>query len=276
MISMREMTRRKKGIEAIRQMAKAMGLISTVRFQQTRERAERAERSFALMRRTMADLAKGAETTHPYLRGMDVPVRGAVFVTSDRGLAGGYTTALIRLLKEKGWNPGGSRIWAVGKKGAGLLERRGFEIFGAWTKGLPLPKMAECLSAELLKAYKAGEIGEIHLFFTRPGRGMELEPGSMRLLPPEEPEDVSKQMTPMNFEPSFEEALEYIIPAYLCQMIYGGLLMGQAAENRARMEAMDAAERNAKDMVDALTLQFHRARQGAITRELAEIVSGDL
>ena len=122
MISMREMARRKKGIEAICQMAKAMRLVSTVRFQQLRDRAEKAERSFDLLRRTMADLAEAVEQTHPYLDGGKTAARGAVFITADRGMAGGYTTALIRCLAKEGWSPERSRLWTVGKKGAVLLS----------------------------------------------------------------------------------------------------------------------------------------------------------
>ena len=116
MISMREMARRKKGIEAICQMAKAMRLVSTVRFQQLRDRAEKAERSFDLLRRTMADLAEAVEQTHPYLDGGKTAARGAVFITADRGMAGGYTTALIRCLAKAGVRRGAdSGRW--GKRG---------------------------------------------------------------------------------------------------------------------------------------------------------------
>ena len=167
MISMREMARRKKGIEAICQMAKAMRLVSTVRFQQLRDRAEKAERSFDLLRRTMADLAEAVEQTHPYLDGGKTAARGAVFITADRGMAGGYTTALIRCLAKEGWSPEMSRLWTVGKKGAVLLSRRGFEISGAPSNGMRPWETADALAGKLLGAYRAGEIGEIHLFFSR-------------------------------------------------------------------------------------------------------------
>lgn len=276
MVSMRETAGRKKGIEAIRQMAKAMGLVSTVRFQQARETARSAEASFVLLQRTMARLAAGAEETHPYVSGNGALIRGGILITADRGLAGGYTAAMIRFLLERDWKPEESRIWVAGKKGVGLLSRRNFAISEISLEGRTSWQTAEHLSARVLEAYEEGEIGEIHLLFARPGRGMGLEPKSVRLLPPEKPAGVPAQEAPMNFEPSFEEVLESIVPEYLGQMIYGGLLMGQAAENRARMEAMDAAERNAKEMIDDLTLQLNRSRQGAITREIAEMISGDL
>ena len=101
----------------------------------------------------------------------------------------------------------------------------------------------------------------------------------MKLLPVDQDaiiadETDSKYDVPMNFEPAEEEALELIIPKYVASIIYGAMIEAVASENGARMQAMDSATSNAEEMIDKLTLQYNRARQGSITQELTEIIAG--
>ena len=179
-------------------------------------------------------------------------------------MAGGYTTALIRCLAKEGWSPERSRLWTVGKRGlyccpAVDLRFREPPRTGCVRGRQRTPSPGNCSELTGL-----GRSERSICFFTRLGRGMGLEQKSIRLLPLEKSKSVSAQEPPMNFEPSSEEVLEMLVPEYLRHMIHGGILMSQAAENRARMEAMDAAERNAQDMLDDLTLQFNRAVRGPL------------
>ena len=89
-----------------------------------------------------------------------------------------------------------------------------------------------------------------------------------------EEEDPYAKLTPMNYEPSEEEALNMIIPKYITSIFFGALMQAAASENGARMQAMDAATSNAQEMIDKLSLQYNRARQGSITQELTEIIAG--
>ena len=88
-------------------------------------------------------------------------------------------------------------------------------------------------------------------------------------------EDSDADSTPMNYEPNDEEALNLIIPKYVCSLVYGALIEAVASENGARMQAMDNATSNAEEMIEDLSLKFNRARQASITQELTEIISGD-
>ena len=121
--------------------------------------------------------------------------------------------------------------------------------------------------------------GEIYLADTHFKNTVVHEPILMKLLPVEtdtsvEGEAESGNDIPMNFEPAEQEALELIIPKYVTSLIYGGMVESVASENGARMQAMDAATSNAEELVDKLTLQYNRARQGSITQELTEIIAG--
>ena len=138
------------------------------------------------------------------------------------------------------------------------------------------PSVARDIAKVLLKAYEDGEIGEIYLAYTRFVNTVSHVPTMLKLLPLEIPEQKEETGAAaiMNFEIDDEEALDLIVPKYVASMIYGGLVEAVASENGARMQAMDSATSNADEIISDLTLKFNRARQGAITQELTEIIAG--
>ena len=124
----------------------------------------------------------------------------------------------------------------------------------------------------ILTSYKKGEVGEIYLAYTSFKNTVSHEPKLIRLLPANTASEDSTAA--MNFEQEEEEVLEFIIPQYVTSLIYGGLIESIASENGARMQAMDSATSNAEEMIGSLSLLYNRARQGAITQELTEIIAG--
>ena len=141
----------------------------------------------------------------------------------------------------------------------------------------PLYGDAIQIGDKVLEAFTNGEIGEIYLAYTSFKNTVVHNPKLLKLLPVEV--DVSgvpkeDQVTPMNFEPDEEEALNAIVPKYFHSLIYGALLEAVASENGARMQAMDSATSNADEMIDKLSLSYNRARQASITQELTEIIAG--
>ena len=130
----------------------------------------------------------------------------------------------------------------------------------------------------ILKSFSDGEIGEIYLAYTHFKNTVSHEPKLIKLLPVEiEAGDVAEDTDSnilMNYEPTTEEALDMIIPKYVTSLFYGALVEAVASENGARMQAMDSATSNAEEMISDLTLKYNRARQGAITQELTEIIAG--
>ena len=124
--------------------------------------------------------------------------------------------------------------------------------------------------------FMEGEIGEIYVAYTEFKNTVTHIPKLMKLLPVEPAEEVSDgdTLTPMNFEPEEETAIGLLVPKYVTSILYGSFVEAVASENGARMQAMDAATNNAEELIDDLELMYNRARQGAITQELTEIIAG--
>ena len=142
----------------------------------------------------------------------------------------------------------------------------------------PLYTDARDICDKLLERFADGQIGEIYLAYTSFKNTVVHEPKLIKLLPVSvDTESVSadkEDTTPMNYEPAEDEALNLIIPKYVCSLIYGALIEAVASENGARMQAMDNATSNADEMISDLSLKYNRARQASITQELTEIIAG--
>ena len=280
MASMRDIKRRKGSIQSTQQITKAMKLVSTVKLQRAKTRAERSKAYFQCMYDTMNSmLAKVGESDHPYLKSSGNGKKAVVLITSNRGLAGGYNSNAIKLITKGDFKKEELVIYAVGKKGRDTLSRYGYEIRADYSDMIEDPQYPDAmvLCNRLLQDFTNGEISEIYLVYTAFKNTVSHEPILRKLLPVEaqEKEEASTEdRAPMNFEPEDEEALKLIIPKYVTSMVYGGMVECAASENGARMQAMDSATSNAEEMIENLTLLYNRARQGSITQELTEIIAG--
>ena len=280
MASMRDIKRRKTSISSTQQITKAMKLVSTVKLQKAKNKAEETTPYFRYMYQTVCSmLAKAGNIDHPYLRKRSSDKKGIIVITSNRGLAGGYNSNIVRLITGSDIPVEDARIYTVGRKGQEALVRKGYAMETDYSDVMEAPTYedAQAISREVLEAYAAGEIGEIYLAYTHFKNTVSHEPTLLRLLPVQvNEEDLTTENTDllMNFEPNEEEALDMIIPKYITSLIYGALVEAVASENGARMQAMDSATSNAEEMISDLTLKYNRARQGAITQELTEIIAG--
>lgn len=282
MASMRDIKRRKGSIQSTQQITKAMKLVSTVKLQRAKLRAEQSKAYFNCMYETVTSmLAKTGGLNHPYLKAGESEKKAIIVITSNRGLAGGYNSNVIKLITKGDFKKEELEIYAIGKKGKDALQRYGYHIMEENSDIIEEPSYMDAMeiSRKLLDAYAAGEIGEIYLAYTGFKNTVVHVPTMLKLLPVEAPENGeqgkdtgSKAM--MNFEPEDDEALDMIIPKYVTSLIYGGLVEAVASENGARMQAMDSATSNAEEMIDHLSLMYNRARQGSITQELTEIIAG--
>lgn len=278
MASMRDIKRRKSSIQNTQQITKAMKLVSTVKLQKARSRAEAANPYFNYMYHTVSSmLAKSGNQTHPYLTGGDSPKKAVVVITSNRGLAGGYNSNVVKLITGSSFAKEDLEIYAVGGKGVEALSRRGYHIALNASEIIDAPTYmdAAVLCEKVLKEFEDGEIGEIYLAYTHFKNTVSQEAKLMKLLPVEiEPEEEADSDVLMNYEPNEEEALNLIIPKYVTSLFYGAMVEAVASENGARMQAMDSATSNAEDLISDLSLKYNRARQGSITQELTEIIAG--
>lgn len=281
MASMRDIKRRKSSIQSTQQITKAMKLVSTVKLQKAKNRAEQTDPYFNYMYHTVSSmLAKSGNINHPYLTGGASTKKAVVVITSNRGLAGGYNSNIVKLITgNEEFKKEELLIYAVGGKGAEALNRRGYEIAedDSAIMEAPVYTDAAALCGRVLDSFAKGEIGEIYLAYTHFKNTVSHEPKLIRLLPVDiEAEDSTEESSNvlMNYEPNEEEALDLIIPKYVTSLFYGALVEAVASENGARMQAMDSATSNAEDMISDLSLKYNRARQGSITQELTEIIAG--
>lgn len=286
---MRDIKRRKGSIQSTQQITKAMKLVSTVKLQRSKAHAEQTKSYFSCMYDTVKSMiVKAGALDHPYLKTGASDKKAVIVITSNRGLAGGYNSNVVKLITrgELAEKKEDLIIHAIGKKGRDLLARVGYQIAEKdYSDVIEEPTYVEAmqLAQELLKSYMDGEIGEIYLAYTYFKNTVVHEPKLLKLLPvtlEEEPgmdgeaADTAEDKAMMNFEPEADEALNLIIPKYVASLIYGALIEAVASENGARMQAMDSATSNAEEMIGKLSLQYNRARQGSITQELTEIIAG--
>lgn len=282
MASMRDIKRRRASIQSTGQITKAMKLVSTVKLQKSRAKAESSKPYFDLMYATIASmLKKSGVMDHKYLRPGKSEKKAVIAITSNRGLAGGYNNNIVKLIAaEPGLVPENTRIYAIGRKGRDGLARRGYQIEKDYSEVInePLYRDASDMTFELLDAFGQDEVGEIYLAYTSFKNTVVHIPKLIKLLPftmeESELEGTTHAHALMNYEPNEDQVLNNIIPKYMSSLIYGALLEAVASENGARMSAMDSATNNAEEMLGKLELQYNRARQGSITQELTEIIAG--
>ncbi len=281
MASMRDIKRRKGSIQSTQQITKAMKLVSTVKLQRTKQRALNSKAYFSYMYNTVQSiLSKAGTINHSYVTGNDSTNKAVIVISGNRGLAGGYNSNIVKLITKGDLADDELIMYTIGKKCREAFNRYGYVLADDYSYMIEAPDYVDAmrLSAVLLNQYRKGEIGEIYLAFTAFKNTVSHEPTLLKLLPVDQ-NDMStdaddKDDVPMNFEPTEEEALELIIPKYVASIIHGAMIESVASENGARMQAMDSATSNAEEMIDKLTLQYNRARQGSITQELTEIIAG--
>ena len=281
MASMREIKRRKSSIASTQQITKAMKLVSTVKLQRAKSKAEATKPYFDCMYDTVAKmLSKSGNVDHPYLKAGGSGKKAVIAITSNRGLAGGYNNNIVKLITSKDdFNVEKTEIYALGKKGRDSFVSKGYTVASDLSEVMngPMYTDAKELSEALLARFEKGEISEIHLAYTVFKNTVTHVPTMLQLLPVEIPAKEEEEGTdniPMNYEPSEEEVLGLIIPKYITSLIYGAMMEAVASENGARMQAMDSATSNAEEMIQKLELDYNRARQGSITQELTEIIAG--
>lgn len=277
MASMRDIKRRKSSIQSTGQITKAMKLVATVKLQKARGKAEQTRPYSDCMYRTVQSiLEKTRSVKHPYLQGGESRKKAVIVMTSNRGLAGGYNSNVVKLITRGPLAEEDLQIYAVGKKGRDALARAGYavKIDASEISEEPVYADAAALSRQVLSDFAKGEVGEIWMAYTFFKNTVVHEPRLVKLLPAEPDGTGAEGDIPMNFEAEEEQILEMLIPTYVTSLIYAGLLQAAASENGARMQAMDSATSNAEEMIEDLTLLYNRARQGSITQELTEIIAG--
>ncbi len=283
MASLQSIKGRMKSINSTKQITNAMNLVATAKLTRCKEKALRSRPFFEKMQETISSIASNAGSVNlPLLKHNNSPNKAFIVLAADRGLAGGYNSNICKLVMRSS-DKETAKIIAVGKKSRENFKNKGYDIVKdvIGISENPVYKDAQSIAQFAADMYKKGEVSEVYLAYTSFKSTIAQEPTMVRLLPLDL--DQIKEDAPVNendipdlllYEPSVEEVLGYVIPRYLADITYGGLIEAAASEQGARMTAMDTATENAQEMLGKLTIVYNRARQAAITQELTEIVSG--
>jgi F-type H+-transporting ATPase subunit gamma len=278
MANLLDIKRRIRSVKNTQQITRAMKMVAAARLRRSQDRIL-ATRPYALeIRSVIANLAAQPEgPRHPLLEQRQGERVLLVLVSGDKGLAGSFNANVLRRSLERLAQWPQVELLLLGKKGADFYRRKGRPIFGSHSALFSSVEYADAerIARELIEAYTGGRYDRVHVIYNQFKSMMLQELTEEQLLPvvpAVEPARASGRE--YLFEPSAQEILEELLPRYLSFQVYRILLESQAAEHAARMTAMDAATKNASEMIDGLTLQYNRARQAAITKEIIEVVSG--
>ncbi|GHG56563.1 F0F1 ATP synthase subunit gamma [Streptomyces griseocarneus] len=284
--------RRIKTVSATKKITKAMEMIAASRIVKAQRKVAASAPYASELTRAVTAVATGSNTKHALTTEVENPVRAAILlITSDRGLAGGYSSNAIKAadqlttrLKAEGKDV---VTYIVGRKGVAYYGFRERPVVESWTGFTDSPTYADAkkVAGPLIEAVQQdtaeGGVDELHIVFTEFVSMMTQTPVDKRLLPlslettAEESEAVKDKILPLyDFEPSDEGVLDALLPRYVESRIYNALLQAAASEHAARRRAMKSATDNAEELIKSLTRLANAARQADITQEISEIVGG--
>lgn len=277
MPTMKAIKRRRVSVTETQQIMKAMNLVATSKLQKAKKRLSSVRPLFDEMRQVIANAVccDGAEDS-VFVRPREVKNTAYVVVTSDRGLCGSYN---LNISKEAYLHMDGKKkekMICVGSKGRDYFRRRGKAIKERYigVSEAALYKDAQELGAKILELYLSGEVDEVYAAYTHFETVLSHKPTIVKILPLNKDLGEAKKKNTVTYEPTIEKFLEEMTPMFLDVFVYGAMVESAACEQAARMTSMDAAKKNAEDIINDLTLMYNRKRQGIITQEITEIVSG--
>jgi F-type H+-transporting ATPase subunit gamma len=285
MPSLKDIKKRIGTVKNTQQITKAMKMVSAAKLRRAQDAVTAARPYADKMMDVLSSLALREDAdSHPLLAERGKGKALVVLITGDRGLCGGFNTniskAAERFIRENAAGYEGYELLIVGRKGNDYLKRRaGMEIHKVHEhlvgSGQVTYPTAALLGQEIVELYKDDEYDGVFLIYNAFQSAMTQVQTVTQLLPivPKEVEE-GTHVAEYIYEPSAGEVLREILPKHIEVQIFRALLESAASEHGARMTAMDSASKNASEMIGKLTLQYNRARQAAITKELMEIISG--
>ncbi len=288
--SLRELRQRRRSVTTVKKVTRAMELIAASRIIKAQQRAQSAAPYARELTRAVSAVATFSNVEHPLTVEPENPTRAAVLlITSDRGLAGAYSSSVIkegeqltRLLRDNGKE---AVPFLTGRKAVAFYNFRRREVAAKWEGFSDAPtyaharEIADALIESFLTPTSEGGVDEIHVVFTRFVSMLTQRVDVIRMLPLEvvegtEPPEQDEILPLYEFEPDAETVLNELLPLYVASRIQFCLLQAAASELASRQKAMKAATDNAQQLIERLTREANQARQAEITQEISEIVGG--
>lgn len=283
MASLKEIDGRIKSTKKMKQITKAMNMVSSSKLRRAEKNTKQFEPYMEKMQDAITAIAGASKnSSHPMLRPRQVQRSGYLVITSDKGLAGAYSSNVLKRLindiKEKHSSSDEYSIIVLGQSGVDFLKNRGYEIENSLVDVPDQPsfKSIQAIAKHAIDLFSEEHIDELKIYYSHYVSVLENKPATKQVLPLSR-EDSSQgqgQMSSYEFEPDKESILSVILPQYVESLIYGTILDAKASEHAARMTAMKNASDNATELIDDLSLQYNRARQAEITQQITEIVGG--
>lgn len=285
MATLRDIRRRIRSVQSTQKITRAMKLVAAAKLRRAQERIVAARPYAGKMAELLGNLVTATDAgdaAHPLLEQREGPRRQIVIITADRGLAGAFNSNIIRRAMEtlrEAASPTDLTLVVVGRKARDFYRRRQWtvkrELVGFWDR-LAYGHAQE-LADFFMQQYLDGEVDEVHLIFNEFRSVTVQRPVRQQLLPiPRVEAAGGEAAAPVDYiyEPSAPGILGDLLPRHVRTQVYRALMESVAGEYGARMTAMEAATKNAKEMIDVLTIQYNKARQEKITKELLDIVGG--
>ena len=284
MASLKEMRNRIGSVKATQKITKALQMVAAAKLRRSQDAAQNARPYAERMAAVIANLAAGVsgEGAPRLLVGTGSDQRHLIVVaSSDRGLAGGFNSSIVRAARERisrllteGKDV---RVLTLGRKARDQLKRLDRSVGAFEVGGSPSLAVAEEVSVKIRELFEAGDVDVVTLYFSKFKSVISQTPTAVQLIPAQ----VEASAAPIDlkgavyeYEPDEETILEELLPRNITTQIFSAMLENQAGFYASQMTAMDNATRNAGEMISALTLKYNRSRQAQITKELIEIISG--
>lgn len=289
MAGITEIRGRMRSIQQTLKITNAMYLISSAKVKKARKQLQEVEPYFDRLAKTILDIFRHSpQLQHRYIEGHHKPKEerktGFVVITGDKGLAGAYNHNVLKLAETYLARKQDSTLFLIGQMGRHYFEKKNIPIDAEFMYTVQDPTLdrAQDICDTLVDLYERGALDEIYLVFTHSYSAMRMEPEIIKLLPLDRAmlsarrglSEADQYRDVVRYEPSPEAVLDVLVPGVIRGYIFAALVESFCSEQSSRMSAMDSASESARDMLKTLSLEFNRARQGAITQEITEIAGG--
>lgn len=289
MAGITEIRGRMRSIQQTLKITNAMYLISSAKVKKARKQLQEVEPYFDRLAKTILDIFRHSpQLQHRYIEGHHKPKEerktGFVVITGDKGLAGAYNHNVLKLAETYLARKQDSTLFLIGQMGRHYFEKKNIPIDAEFMYTVQDPTLdrAQDICDTLMDLYERGALDEIYLVFTHSYSAMRMEPEIIKLLPLDRAmlsarrglSEADQYRDVVRYEPSPEAVLDVLVPGVIRGYIFAALVESFCSEQSSRMSAMDSASESARDMLKTLSLEFNRARQGAITQEITEIAGG--
>jgi len=283
----REIKSRISSVQDTMKITNAMYMISSSKLRKAKKNLEKTEPYFYALQDAIVRVIKRIPADIKLIYFDDKPEKinnrkkGYIVITGDKGLAGAYNHNVIKIIENELVKEGEHILFAVGQVGRSYFENKeiSYDADFKYTVQNPTMHRARVISGRILQMFREHKLDEVYIIYTRMINKMESQAEMKKILPLtksdfSDEKELSETKDETSYLPTPNDVLNNIVPNYVTGFIYGTLIQAYSSEQNARMMAMDAATRNAKDMLKDLSIIYNRVRQAAITQEITEIISG--